>query len=59
MSASTGLTPWKSCLEPWIGRDVKDLVEKGILVPQSGKVRDVSYGISISADRILVPGPKD
>ena len=41
------------------GRDVKDLTEKGILVPQPGRVRNVSYGISISADRILVPGPKD
>ena len=40
-------------------RDVKDLVEKGILVPQLGRVRDVSYGISISADRIIVPGPRD
>ena len=40
-------------------RDVKDLVEKGILVPQPGRVRDVSYGISISADRIIVPGPRD
>lgn len=41
------------------GRDVKDLTEKGVLVPQPGRVRDVSYGISISADRTLVPGPKD
>lgn len=40
-------------------RDVKDLVEKGILTPQPGRVRDVSYGISISADKTLVPGPKD
>ena len=40
-------------------RDVKDLVEKGILVPQPGRVRYVSYGISISADRIIVPGPRD
>ena len=40
-------------------RDVKDLVEKGILVPKPGRVRDVSYGISISADRIIVPGPRD
>ena len=40
-------------------RDVKDLVGKGILVPQPGRVRDVSYGISISADRTLVPGPKE
>lgn len=38
------------------GRDVKDLVEKGILVPQLGRVRDVSYGISVSADKTLVPG---
>ena len=38
-------------------RDVKDLVEKGILVPQPGRVRDVSYGISISTDRTIVPGP--
>ena len=40
-------------------RDVKDLVGKGVLVPQPGRVRDVSYGISISADRTLVPGPRD
>ena len=40
-------------------RDVKDLVGKGVLVPQPGRVRDVSYGISISADRTLVPGPKE
>ena len=39
-------------------RDVKDLVRKGVLVPQPGRVRDVSYGISISADRTLVPGPR-
>lgn len=38
------------------GRDVKDLVEKGILIPQPGRVRDVSYGISVSADKTLVPG---
>ena len=40
-------------------RDVRDLVGKGVLVPQPGRVRDVSYGISISADRTLVPGPRD
>ena len=34
-------------------RGVKDLAQKGILVPQPGRVRDVSYGISISADRII------
>ena len=38
------------------GRDVKDLVEKGILIPQPGRVRGVSYGISVSADKTLVPG---
>ena len=41
------------------GRDVKDLVKKGILVPQPGRVRDVSYGIFISANKTLVPCPKD
>ena len=41
------------------GRDVKDLTAKGILVPQPGRERDVSYGISILTDRTLVPGPKD
>ena len=40
-------------------RDIKSLVDKGILVPQPGRVRDVSYGISISGDRVIVPGPKD
>ncbi len=40
-------------------RDIKALVDKGILVPQPGRVRDVSYGISISGDRVIVPGPKD
>lgn len=40
-------------------RDIKDLIEKGILIPQPGRVRDVSYGISISASKVLVPGPKE
>lgn len=40
-------------------RDVKDLVAKGILVPQEGRVRDVSYGVVISADDIYVPGTTD
>lgn len=40
-------------------RDVKDLVAKGILAPQEGRVRDVSYGIVISADDIYVPGTTD
>ncbi len=37
-------------------RDIKDLVEKGVLVPQSGQVRNVSYGIRISEDKVLYPG---
>lgn len=41
------------------GRDVRDLVDKGILMPQPGRVRDVSYGISISGDKVIVPAPKD
>ena len=40
-------------------RDVKDLVAKGILAPQEGRVRDVSYGVVISADDIYVPGTTD
>mgnify|MGYP003432248982 FL=1 len=38
---------------------MKDLVAKGILVPQEGRVRDVSYGVVISADDIYVPGTTD
>lgn len=37
-------------------RDVKYLVCNDILVPQDGKLRNVSYGIKISKDRIYVPG---
>ena len=40
-------------------RDIKDLEEKGILVPQPGRVRDVSYGIRCNPDILLVPGPND
>lgn len=40
-------------------RDVKDLVDKGLLVPKSGKHRNVPYGIRISGDRIWSPGPDD
>ena len=39
-------------------RDIKRLVEAGILIPQPGRVRDVSYGIRCSADSVLVPGPE-
>ena len=37
-------------------RDIKDLVDKSILVPQSGSVRNVAYGISCSGSILLVPG---
>ena len=37
-------------------RDIKDLVEKKILVAQPGKVRDTSYGIRIVDNSIIVPG---
>lgn len=40
-------------------RDVKDLVEKGILVPQQGKVRDVFYGIRCSDSILVVPKPEE
>lgn len=40
-------------------RDVKHLVENGILVPNEGKVRNVAYGINISKGNIYVPGPSD
>ena len=36
-------------------RDIKDLVEKNILLPQQGRVRDVFYGISCSASILVVP----
>lgn len=40
-------------------RDVKDLVEKGILEPQHGRVRDVCYGIRCSASVLVIPLPED
>ena len=39
-------------------RDIKELVEKGILEPQPGKVRDVNYGICCNG-KVIVCGPKD
>ncbi|MBR2476113.1 MAG: Fic family protein [Bacteroidaceae bacterium] len=36
-------------------RDVKQLVELGILIPQEGKHRNIPYGIVISKDLILTP----
>lgn len=38
-------------------RDIKALVSVGILVPQPGRFRDVAYGIQISDDILLNPGP--
>lgn len=40
-------------------RDIKDLVEKGVLEPQQGRMRDVYYGIRCDETSLLVPGPKD
>ena len=40
-------------------RDIKDLIEKGILVPQQGRVRDVFYGIRCSDSIIVIPMPED
>lgn len=37
-------------------RDIKYLVEKGILAPQDGKARNVAYGIRISRGNVYVPG---
>lgn len=38
-------------------RDIKDLVEKNVLVPQQGRVRDVHYGICCSDSILFVPMP--
>ena len=40
-------------------RDIKDLVGKGVLEPQQGRVRDVYYGIRCDDTTLLVPGPQD
>ncbi|MBQ3634059.1 MAG: Fic family protein [Bacteroidales bacterium] len=37
-------------------RDIKDLVDKGVLVPISDKQRNVPYGIRVSEARTLFPG---
>lgn len=37
-------------------RDIKDLVEKGILLPQQGRVRDVFYGIRCNDSVLIIPG---
>ena len=40
-------------------RDVQHLTEIGVLVPQEGRVRNIAYGIKISQNQTLVPGPKE
>ena len=40
-------------------RDIKNLVEKGILIPQQGRVRDVFYGIRCSDSILVIPMPED
>ena len=40
-------------------RDIKDLVEKGILIPQQGRVRDGFYGIRGSESILVIPIPED
>ena len=40
-------------------RDIKDLVEKGILEPQQGRMRDVFYGIRCDDSTLFVPGPQN
>ncbi len=58
------LTPKKWCKLAKVSldtaaRDIKQLTEAGILVPQEGKFRNVPYGIVISKDLILTPCPED
>ena len=40
-------------------RDVQHLTEIGVLVPQEGRVRNIAYGIRISENKTLLPGPKE
>lgn len=40
-------------------RDIKDLVEKGVLEAQQGRMRDVYYGIRCDDATLLVPGPQE
>ena len=36
-----------------------DLIKKGILIPQQGRIRDVFYGIRCSESILVVPLPED
>lgn len=38
-------------------RDIKDLVDKNVLIPQQGRVRDVHYGICCSDSILFIPMP--
>ncbi len=40
-------------------RDIKNLVVKGVIVAKDGKLRNVSYGIVVSKDRVLFSGATD
>ncbi len=40
-------------------RDIKDLVEKGVLEPQQGRMRDVFYGIRCDDSTLYIPGPQE
>ena len=40
-------------------RDVKDMVDKKILVPKIARQRNVQYGIKVSKDCTIFPGPED
>ena len=40
-------------------RDIKDLVEKKILVPQQGRTRDSFYGIACSDSILFIPMPTE
>ena len=40
-------------------RDIKDLVEKGVLEAQQGRMRDVYYGIRCDDTTLLIPGPQE
>lgn len=40
-------------------RDIKDLVEKGILIPQQERVRDVFYGFRCSESILVILMPED
>lgn len=40
-------------------RDIKDLVEKGVLEPQQGRMRDVFYGIRCDDATLYIPKPQE